>query len=211
MRPTAIHILLIFAFSYLATGCGATVHPPAHVADPVPVYVADYGVHSTLMLPVAGPNDGRYVEYAFGDWGYCAANRGAPQDAVGALLASWGSALGRRYMVLTPGNDYPLPRVSLPKSAFAVTVSRARAECVLKKLDARWEKHAKTAVHVGSNDVTYVKDPAPYGLFSSCNRFTADTLMELGCEVDGPAVSSNFNRGAPRQAAAVPANKETQK
>jgi hypothetical protein len=199
MRPTAFHILLFSAALCFATGCGATVHPPAHVADPVAVYVADYGVHSAVMLPVVPPNDGRYVEYAFGDWGYCAANRNAPQDAMGALLVSWGSALGRRYMELKPGQEYPLPAVSIPKYAFAVTVSRAKAQSIVKELDLRWELHAKTAVHVTSNDVSYVKDPAPYGIFTSCNHFTADTLKKLGCEVDGPAISSKFRPGAPRE------------
>ncbi|MDB5330773.1 MAG: hypothetical protein JWP03_1924 [Phycisphaerales bacterium] len=197
MRPRALHILFFLAIPLWAMGCANTVYPPAHVQEPVSVFVTNYGFHSAIMLPDLPATDGRYVEYAFGDWGYCAGNRSHPQDAVGALLASWGSAFGRRYVTFKPGQEYPVPKVSLPKNAFAVTVTRARAQRVVNALNARWELHAKTAVHIDSNDVTYVKDPAHYGIFNSCNRFTADTLKELDCEVDGPAIVSKFHPGCP--------------
>ena len=58
------------------------IYPPQQsLKEPVTVYVADYGVHSSLLLPTG---DGRFVEYAFGDWGYAAQNHCLPQDAVGA-------------------------------------------------------------------------------------------------------------------------------
>src|SRR4051794_37158104 len=52
------------------TGCGGPVRPPANVRDPVPIYVTDYGRHSTLLLPT---DDGRLEEFAFGDWDWLAA------------------------------------------------------------------------------------------------------------------------------------------
>ncbi len=67
-----------------AAGCATTVVPDGHIPDPVAVYVADYGVHSSVMLPVIDPErSNQYVEYCFGDWRYAAENHCEPQDALG--------------------------------------------------------------------------------------------------------------------------------
>lgn len=181
-----------FGFTLLAlcvVGCGA-VHPPARTKDPLAVYVADYGVHSAVMLPVGGD---RYVEYAFGDWGYCALDRDGPFDAIGALLFSGSSAFGRRFVEMKPGQAYPTPRAPLPKKIFSITVSRQYLETVEKKLDARWRKYECTAVHNPGNDTDYVRDDQHYSFLHSCNHLTADTLREMGCKVDGPTIFSSFH------------------
>src|SRR4051812_45808281 len=105
MRRTSSTATLL-CLCVLATGCATTVRPDAKPVDPVPVFLADYGVHSSLMLPTT---DGRYVEYSFGDFGYAALNRGGPHNAIGALLASGQSGIGRRFLSIRPGDDAPRP------------------------------------------------------------------------------------------------------
>ena len=189
MSRSVFFRILVCLFLFLLVGCGA-VHPPAHTVDPVTVYVADYGVHSAVMLPVGGT---RYIEYAFGDWGYCAENRVGPNDAIGALLCSNGSAFGRRYIEKKPGQKYPTPDAPLPKVIFPVQVSRKYVEQVETKLAARYHKYESTAVHNPDNDTDYVRDDQHYSFLHSCNHLTADTLRAMCCQVDGPTIFSSFH------------------
>jgi len=181
--------ILVCLFLFLLVGCGA-VHPPAHTVDPVTVYVADYGVHSAVMLPIGGTH---YIEYAFGDWGYCAENRIGLNDALGALLFSNGSAFGRRFIEMKPGQAYPTPRAPLPKVIFPIQVSRKYVEDVEIKLAARYKKYEYTVVHNADNDTDYVRDDHHYSFLHSCNHLTAETLRQMCCQVDGPTIFSSFH------------------
>lgn len=180
-------VLLLFGLGL--AGCGA-VHPPSHTVDPVNVYVADYGVHSAVMLPIGGTH---YIEYAFGDWGYCAENRVGPNDAIGALICSNASAFGRRFIEMKPGQAYPTPASPQPKVIFPVQVSRKYVQEVEEKLAARYKKYEKTVVHNADNDTDYVRDDEHYSFLHSCNHLTADTLRKLCCQVDGPTIFSSFH------------------
>src|SRR5688572_14863201 len=107
MRRISSTLLLLCFIACVSTGCATTVRPQSKPIDPVPVFLTDYGVHSSLMLPTP---EGRYVEYSFGDYGYAALNRGGPHNALGALLVSGQSGIGRRFLTVRPGDDEPRPR-----------------------------------------------------------------------------------------------------
>src|SRR5438045_2606308 len=109
-RRMRIGCRCILIFLIVASGGCATVRPPANPRDPVPVYLTDYGVHSSLLMP---NGDGRFVEYYFGDWGFAVDNRNWPQDACGALLVSGQAALGRRYATTRASSDEP--RFGIPE------------------------------------------------------------------------------------------------
>src|SRR5689334_13559900 len=64
-----VTLLFLIGPALAGGGCGGTITPPRAVRDPVPVYVADYGRHATLLLPV---EDGGLEEFAFGDWRWLA-------------------------------------------------------------------------------------------------------------------------------------------
>jgi len=182
--------IVICLAALCAGGCGAVVHPPGAVTDPTTVYVCDYGVHSAVMLPV---EQHRFVEYAFGDWGYCAYNKMLPTDAIGALVVSNESAFGRRYIEMKPGQRYPTPKVELPKRVFPVVVSQESVTAVEAKLDRRFQRAYYTHVYNAENDTVYVKDDEPYSAVNSCNELTGSILRYLGCEVDGPTFFSHFH------------------
>jgi len=181
--------LLVLTFAVFLIGGCAMVRPPANPVDPVTIYVADYGVHSAVMLPVG---ENRFVEYAFGDWGYCAEDRDGPLDSVGALLVSQSSALGRRYIDLKPGDLYPMPKLEVPKTAFPVVVPRATVEAVERKLAARYHRSLCTIVYNPGNDTDYVRDDEHYSVLHSCNGLTASELRQMGCQVNGWAIWSRF-------------------
>src|SRR5688500_4173992 len=82
-----------------AAGCVTTnIIPPPPGGDDVPVFVTDYGRHSSLILPAP---QGHYNEYAFGDFNWFALSRTRGSDAARAMLWSAGSTLGRRQLELS--------------------------------------------------------------------------------------------------------------
>jgi hypothetical protein len=180
-------VSLVFA---LAGGCAVTVHPQPRVLDPVAVYVADYGVHSSLLLP---NGDGRYVEYCFGDWGYSAENHCWPQDALGALLVSQESAFGRRFVQPEPGKDEPMPVHPAPHHMDRVFASRQDVNRLLHNLGERYQRGAaKIVVHNPDNDTDYVRDTEHYSALNNCNHLTARSLQTLGCRIEGLTALSHF-------------------
>src|SRR5688572_19225846 len=155
MRRTS-SILMLACLCCLAggTGCATTVQPAAKPIDPVPVFLTDYGVHSSLMMPTP---DGRYVEYSFGDFGYAALNRGGPHNALGALFVSGQSGIGRRFLTIRPGEETPRPAYA-PKSVQKIYAERFQVYALVKQLDQRYQKGADSPVHNPVTDNVYVKD-----------------------------------------------------
>src|SRR5439155_10764301 len=77
----------------LAGGCSATIIPPASPSNSQTIYVADYGRHSSILLPEP---DGKFTEYAWGDWEWFALGDTSAPSAVRAVLFSDSSTLGQR-------------------------------------------------------------------------------------------------------------------
>lgn len=174
----------------LFSGC-ANVHPAANVLDPVPVFVGDFGIHSGLFLPTT---DGRFVEYAFGDWRYAAENKCLPHDAVIALAASPGSAFGRRYHDCKMGNLEPC-LTRKPYSLQRVDCERADVYALIDRLDARYNALVEKKgppVRNEETGVEFVRGDGHYSILNNCNHLTAQSLRELGCQVSGVVVWSKF-------------------
>jgi hypothetical protein len=185
MVKTAVISLLVC----LTTGCVATVYPQQKILDPTVVYIADYGVHSGLLLPVG---NGVFVEYAFGDWNYAALNHCGPQDGLGALLVSFQSALGRRFVNVEYGQEVPYPTHPAPQHLYPVYVSQSQVEQVVRELDDRYNRGNSAVVYNPDNLTSYVKDSEHYSVANNCNHLTARCLREMGCDVRGLVVTSNF-------------------
>jgi hypothetical protein len=154
------------------------------------VYVADYGIHSSLLL---SNGDGRFVEYAFGDWNFAALNHCWPQDALGALLISFQSTLGRRFITLSPGETEPHPVHPAPHRVQVLYASRKDVIQVVAEMDSRYRRDTRVVMRNPDNDTDYVKDSEHYWVGNNCNHLTARCLRELGCDVRGLTVLSKFS------------------
>ncbi len=177
----------MICLTYLA-GCGATrVTPPADVKDPVTVYLTDYGRHSSIVLPSA-PN--RLSEFTFGDWSFYAEGKQNAWTGFVALFFSPQSALGRR-IVADPHDPKKLGE-TLRATVHGIAVERACAQRLQSLLEQRFERHAATERYNPTFKVEFVKDEEHYSLLNNSNQATARWLKDLGCQVHGPAVMSNF-------------------
>lgn len=188
--------LALLLLSLLSGGCAGTVRPVSRPLNPVAVYLTDYGVHSSLVLPL---HNGKYVEYCFGDWGYSVENHDGPNDAVGALMVSQGSAFGRRYLSADPQTDEPVVPPNVNPSLKHITrlvASREKVESLLQELDDRYSRDPQPPTVNPENGIAYVHDDQPYSIGNNCNHLTAAELEKLGFEVDGPTWISGFHVNA---------------
>jgi hypothetical protein len=182
--------LILVALFCVVTGCATVTPPKEPPKDPVDVYLNDYGIHSSVILPM--DSDGLYVEYAFGDFGYAALNHDSPFDAIGALLFSFKSGFGRQLLRVPPGEKTPT-LVYAPNTMTRFTASRSAVDKLVRDLNQRFDGNKGEIVH---NDVTQIDwkvDREHYSAINNCNQLTARQLKELGYEVHGLPFFSGFS------------------
>jgi hypothetical protein len=174
-----------------ATGC-ATVVPPPDPAAPVMVYIADYGRHTSLLVPRP---EGGLIEYAYGEWAWFAQGDDRLIRAPGVLLGPNEGTLGRRELPEAHGAD-PQSLTGAVRT-IAVPVEADDAAALAARLQARFDAGRDTMVYNLALDMEFIRDPEPYSLSNNSNVATADWLRELGCRIQGPALLSGFRIHAP--------------
>jgi hypothetical protein len=167
---------------FFCAGCWTITPPPkAMIADPVPVFIADYGEHSAVLLPQS-PNV--YVEYSFGDWAYSAENYDSAFNAIAALFMSLQSSLGRTFTPMEPHEPYPLT-VRRPVRIARIYASAEKVAKVVKEMDDRYRSAKSEPLYNPENQAFFVKDRQHYWLFNNCNTLTQRIVRKLGCESTG--------------------------
>ena len=169
-------------------GCSGTIHPPAVQSDSTTVYLADYGRHSSILLP---EQNGNYVEWAYGDWKWFALGETRWYNAIGAILWSGQSTLGRRE-VAAPADDASLAKSLEADRVVKVQVPEKSAARLLASLEKRYESEKPPEVYSNYSKLEHVKDHEQYWVLHNCNHVTMRWLKELGCRVDGFGMLSNF-------------------
>jgi hypothetical protein len=197
------NFLLVALFALLG-GCATRVVPPSNPANPVAVYIADYGRHSSILLPMG---DGHLMEYSYGDWDFYALNKYKWYVGPTKLFLSDGSGLGRRILP-NPGDDQALGKMIHTKRLLSVPVEQSKVRDLLAELDERYCAHIETMVYNNYGHSYFVKDESHYWLFHTCNAMTQQWLEKLGCKVSGLAVISNFEVDQPGTEAVAKVKKE---
>ncbi|MBX3401852.1 MAG: hypothetical protein KF699_00410 [Phycisphaeraceae bacterium] len=206
MPPLVLVSMLLLAPAWIG-GCGMTITPPADVSDPVSVFIADHGIHTSLLLP---RDDGRIAQFAYSQWHWAALDQDQWYRSPFALLIPNDGTLGRRDF---PGPcDYACVHDSLEKlgrhppmqALYEVRVERAAAAEVLAMLDARWESQANGNIFNERRGLTFVRDATRYSLAHNCNHEVASWVRALGCRVSGAAMTADVTvRNGPRGPAAA--------
>lgn len=180
----------------LLAGCTTTIHPPPRPADPADVFIVDHGRTPSLVIPAA---DGGLRRYVYGDWRWYALRRTNPWTAVVAVLWPTQGALGRA--VLSAGEPTPAyvrERFAGAEHVHRVTVERSRVRQLEQRMEAQYASRRATEVETASLGLRFVKHPAPYTYFHNSNHAVAGWLRELGCDIEGLALHSNWRVEPPR-------------
>jgi hypothetical protein len=171
-----------------AGGCTMRVIPPALLYDPVTVVLADYGYHSSVVLP---REDGQSAEFAFGQWDWFARGEETSGNAVWLVLVPTTGALGTRVIpaeTSLAGLTGLLPVRELQE----IRVERSAAYALREHLQAQYDARIATEMEHPHARMRFVQTAEPFSIFRTCNHETADWLIRLGCRVDGLARSSQI-------------------
>jgi hypothetical protein len=174
----------------LCCGCEAVIVPPrVGPSEPsLPVFVADYGYHSSVILP---RGDSVMVEYAYGDWTFFAKNQKSLSTTLGALFSSEQATLARRVLLRSPYQD-GLQQALSAKSIVRFDAPRERVMELDMALSQRFSQDLDSIIYTPAHDSYFVKDSEHYSLSNNCNHLTARWLQTLGCRVEGTVFGSKF-------------------
>jgi hypothetical protein len=134
------------------------------------------------------------TRWAFGDWRYYARGRSGPYESVAAVLWPTRGALGRQAIGAAPAQlDDLIAQLGIGiDEAFPLLVERAAVAALRQRLESLFEANRATLLYNPSPRLEFVHHPEPYTLFNSSNRKVAQWLRELGCEISGVPLLSNW-------------------
>jgi hypothetical protein len=203
-----VRVISIFVVVWCA-GCATVIVPPerARAVEMAPVLVADYGYHSTLILP---RSDGGLVEYAYGDWLYFGNSHKTVGAALQALVASEQATLGRRLLDRLPQQG-GLEEATGAVSVVRFEASRAKVEELERELERRFSARLDSILYSPEHRLYFVKDDVRYGMGHNCNHSTAEWLERLGCRVEGVVMLSKFTVKGEQGGVAAPGVAQTAK
>jgi hypothetical protein len=187
-------LMQVLVAAVFTVGCGMSVTPPRDVTDPVEVFVADHGIHTSLLLP---RGDAAVAQYSYSRFDWAALDQDQWYRSLFAVMVPGDGTVGTRDFACACTREAILHQFELTnhhppmQKLHAVVVSRAAADRVLAELDARWAAHQDTMVLNQKRGLRFVRDPVKYSLMHNCNTEVAGWLKSLGCRVDGPAITAD--------------------
>ena len=185
--------ILIFSLLFLVVVGFILLNSPTFIISPiapvapVTVYVVDYGYHSRLVLP---DEEGKLMQYAYGDWRYYALNRQSLGNGVAALLYPTQGTLGRRQFDNLA--EFQGQLNSDRHTLLSFEVAEAKAARLLYLLDRRFRQNLSMQVKNTYNHFTFVPDEGDYTMFHNSNHEVVTWLKNLDCRVRGFAALPNF-------------------
>lgn len=181
--------LLVFIITATFSACRVwQVTPPEDVRQPARVFLSEYGKHTSVAFPVSGNG---YVEFGFGEWHYY----GMEEHGIGSSLRALGGggrgALSKREIAFSGSAEMQFAQVAKSDRSMAIDVEWKRMRALRTALEGRWEASDEQVVR--THDGLEVRsDPEAYRFFRNSNKASAKWLEEMGAEVRGTPVLSNF-------------------
>jgi hypothetical protein len=124
----------VLAFLVLS-GCAWQVIPPAKVAEPVAVFLSEYGRHTRLALP---DDSTVFFEYGFGEWNFYGLEKQGVLSALRAISGLGEGALSRRQLPYTL-NEAVFLHAAGGSGTARLWVERSLANRLREELEARWQ------------------------------------------------------------------------
>lgn len=187
MKSWLCRLFLCLAAGWLS-GCAWKIHPPAEVQDPVPVYLTEYGRHTRVALPV---DSRRFMEYGFGEWNFYGLEKNGALDGLRAIFGMGEGAFSRRELAASHEGRLDLQTSGGFRSE-RLEVERKDVRQLMQVLEARWSQNEEVRIREW-DAVPVSRDPVRYHLFYNSNHVAAKWLRDLGCEISGTPVFSNFS------------------
>ena len=178
-----------FIVALILTGCGAVVTPPTAVNQPIEIYIADYGKHSSLILPT---DDVTMQEFAWGDFDWYARGEHSLWSGIHALLFSDSSGFGiHEYRHRKTATDLQISTGA--EKIVSLKVESAKVKLLQLHLLEKFNPKTAEQLYYNTKDaMLFSRTKEHYWFAHNCNHQTADWLIELDCKVGGIAIFGGF-------------------
>ena len=191
-RPGGSGCAGVLLGALLAGGCSCFIEPPAALSQPVHVFLADHGLHGSLLL-----RDGEeLVEFAYGEEQWFARNEKQWWRVFPALLWPTTGALGTRRVPASSDPAEIAARIGALE-VLALEVEAADQQALLAELRGAFALPADQLIPNREAGLDFVIHPDDYWLGNSCNSALADWLTQLQCEVFNAVLWADFTVEAP--------------
>ena len=187
-RRPFVHPVLITPAICLVS-CVTCIVPPEAPSTPASVFLLDYGLHSSLVLP--DPAHNSLIEYAYGDWNWFALDKSNWYHVFPTLWWPTRGAMGRRRLHINP-DAADIRRVIVCEQVLEIVVNSHDAIDLSAQLRSQFDQHRDSLHFQPLYGLTFVHSDRAFHLFHNCNHVVADWLGELGCKVRGPAILADF-------------------
>ncbi len=181
----------LWAGLFSVAACTNIVTPPPDPLDPQAVFILDHGRHASLVLPATGSG---IVRYAYGDWKYYAEAETGFAEASAAALLPTAAGLGRRELPQPPTLGGVRQAVRLGVEAVHEVIVEWPAVVQLREeLDSIFRANEATRIYNRSYNLEFVRHPHPYTIFQNSNWMVVNWLRQLGCQVRGLLLASDWS------------------
>ncbi len=189
---------LLLCLTLMQTACvGYTIRPPESVADPVGIYIVDYGDTSRLWLP---EDQGGFTEWGYGDWRWYANDQTNPLYGIIVLTWPTSGTLGRHERDTGPwGVDGALlaDLAGYAQLVHEIDVERPRMEALRNELNERYESQRSTEFFNERRQMSFVKDDSSYWMGHQSTTVMAGWTRKLGCRASGYSLRANYHLKSP--------------
>jgi len=188
IKALALSVALLLVLVIVSACQSWKITPPSDVQNPARVFLSEYGKHTSVAFPTGTKT---YVEFGFAEWHYY----GREQRGVGSSLRAIGGAgrgaLSRREIVTEHLDDVGFGRAAGSSRSVGIDVETTRMQDLKQLLEKRWH-HAPERVVRGHDHIEVRQALEGYHLFRNSNALSAGWLREMGADVQGNPVWSNF-------------------
>ncbi|MCA1797899.1 MAG: hypothetical protein LC632_00185 [Xanthomonadaceae bacterium] len=154
------------------------------MSDAKPVFLLDHGRHTSLALTT----DARtVVRYSYGDRRWYALGDTGLRSGFNALFRDTPAVLMRVELQAAPTLDAVVRAVGIEvERAYVLMAPTQRVDALAGKLESLYRTGA------GDPDARFAPHPTPYTLGYNSNHAIADWLGELGCDVRGSRLTTDW-------------------
>lgn len=182
--------LVIIVAVLLLNGCSGRIIPPKPPEIPRAVFVLDHGYHSSLVVE---DKHGELARYSYGDWRYYAEGKTGIWSGLRAIFAPTKAGLGRKQLSgpATLQNIQKQLKVAVVE-AVALQAEATAVDNLQHKLETIYLQNQHSRIYRKEFDLDFVPYPKPYSVWHNSNQVIAHWLTELGSEIHGWPLLSNW-------------------
>lgn len=174
----------------MLSGCSGRITPPKSPEIPRAVFVLDHGQHSSLIIE---DKQGDLARYSYGDWRYYAEGKTGIFSGVRAIFVPTKAALGRKQLSgpATPENIHEQVKIAV-LTIVSLEAEASAVDALQQKLDTVYQQNQASRIYRQDFDLEFVHYPMTYSVLNNSNQVIGQWLTELGSEIEGWPLLSNW-------------------